>query len=209
MDHKERNKKLRRLIRTVNIKQKEQALKIDILCNDFIAAQRDFIKNLNTISFTAGFYESIIGTTDLNSLLYTVDKLIKDEIDDGSVAFFLRHGDNFELHMLESHQPIGIDQRRLESCFTPEIMKSVCKSNKLCSLDDLFAMGLQANPAMLKEVSAVTIPLGQYGPSLGFILIYVCSQDGLTQDQINNINAVTCGLSRAIHSCQAFIKSPD
>ena len=79
VDDKQRHKRLRLLIKKLNKKRKKQAKKIDILCNDFIAAQKDFIKSLKTISFIANFYESIIGITDLNSLLHTAVKLIKEK----------------------------------------------------------------------------------------------------------------------------------
>ena len=89
MDYKQRYRRLRLLIGELNKERKRQAKKIDILCNDFISAHRDFIKRLNTINFTANFYEAIVGTTDLSGLLYTAGKLIKDEIPDSKVAFFL------------------------------------------------------------------------------------------------------------------------
>jgi len=86
VEHKQRHKRLRLLIGKLNKERKKQAKKIDILCKDFIAAQRDFIKRLNTISFTADFYESIIGTGDLNMLLYTASTLIKEKIADAKVT---------------------------------------------------------------------------------------------------------------------------
>ncbi len=88
VDDKQRHRRVRLLIKNLNKKRKKQAEKIDILCNDFIAAQRDFIKSLKTISFIANFYESIIGITDLNSLLYTAVKLIKEENADTNVTSF-------------------------------------------------------------------------------------------------------------------------
>ena len=208
MDHKQRHR-LRLLIGKLNKERKKQAKKIDILCNDLIAAHRDFIKRLNTISFTANLYESIVGTTDLGSLLYTACKLIKDEIPDASVAFFLRQAESFELHMFESDQPITLEKQRLENCFSPELVDNICKSNKICTLDDMFAMGLQGNPTCLNKISAVTIPLGQLGPSPGFILIYRSSKNRLTAEELNNISAITPGLSQAIQSCQALSHASD
>lgn len=209
MDCKQRQKKLRLLIARFNKERKTQAKKIDILCNDLIAAQRDFIKRLNTISFTANFYKLIIGTTDLSSLLYTAAKLIKDEIPDANIAFFLRQQENFELHLFESDQPITPEKERLENCFNRELVNNICKSNKLCGLDEMFAMGLQGNPTFLNKISAVTIPLSQLGLSLGFILIYRPSENKLAADELNNISAASCGLSRAISSCQALCRSAD
>ena len=209
MDDKQRQKRLRLLIKKLNKERKTQAKKIDILCNDLIAAQREFIKRLDTIAFTANFLEAIIGTTDLSGLLVTADKLIKDEIPDANIAFFLRQADSFALHMFESDQPITLGKQHLENCFTPELVDNICKSNKLCALDDMFAMGLQGNLIELNKISAVTIPLSRLGSSLGFILIYRSSANRLTADELNNISAVSCGLSRAIASRQAIYHSAD
>ncbi len=209
MDHKQRYRRLRLLISKLNKERKKQAKKIDILCNDLIAAQRDFIKRLDTISFTANFYETIVGTTDLSSLILIASKLIKDETADANVTFFLRQADNFELHMFESDQPILLEKQRLENCFTPEVVEAICKSNKICTLDDMFAMGLQGNLTRLNKISAATIPLSQLGPSLGFILIYRSAQNKLTPDELNNIAAIALGLTRAIASCQVLCRSTD
>ncbi len=209
MEDKQRHRRLRLLLKKLNKQRKKQAKQIDILCNDFIAAQRDFIKSLKTISFIANFYESIIGITDLNTLLYSVVQLIKEENTDANVSFFLRQSDNFELYMFESEQPITLEKQQLENSFTPELMDNICKSNKVCTLDDMFAMGLQGNLIGFNQISGVTIPLGQPGSSFGFLLIYRSSENKLTIEEINNISAVTCGLSRAIQSCQATLHSAD
>jgi len=206
---KQRHRRLRLLIKKLNKNRKKQAKKIDILCNDFIAAQRDFIKSLKTIIFIANFYESIIGITDLNSLLYTAVKLIKEGNADANVTFFLRQSDNFELYMFESEQPITLEKQHLENCFNTELMDNICKSNKVCTLDDMFAMGLQGNLIGLNKISGVTIPLGVHGSSLGFILICRSSENKLTAEEISNISAVTCGLCRAIQCCQATLHSAD
>ena len=208
-DDKQRRKRLRLLIKNLNKERKKQAKKIDILCNDFIAAQRDFIKKLNAVSFAASFYESIIGATDLSSLLYAAVRLIKEELDDASVTFFLRRADDFELHIFESAKPITLEKQHLENSFAPELMDSICKSNKLCTLDDMFAMGLQGNLIDLNKISAVTVPLGLVGSSLGFILIYRSSENKITSDKLNNIWAITSGLSRAIRSCQELLHPAD
>ncbi len=209
MDHKQRNRRLRLLVSKLNKERKKQAKKIDILCKDLIAAQRDFIKKLDTIRFTANFYETIVGATDLSSLILTAGKLIKDEIPDANIAFFLCQADSFELHMFESNQPITLGKQRLENCFSPELVDNICKSNKICTLDDMFAMGLQGNLTSLNKISAVTVPLGRLGSSLGFILICRSSQNKLTADELNNVCAVTCGLSRAIASCRVLSHSTD
>jgi hypothetical protein len=209
VEDKQRHRRLRLLIKKLNKQRKKQAKKIDILCNDFIVAQRDFIKSLKTISFIANFYESIIGITDLNSLLYSTVKLIKEENTETNVTFFLRQSDNFELYMFESERPITLEKQHLENSFTPELMGNICKSNKVCTLDDMFAMGLQGNLTGLNQISGVTIPLGMHGSSLGFILVCRSSENKLTVEDISNISAISCGLSRAIQSCKATLHSAD
>lgn len=219
-ENKQRENRLRQLVKRLNKERKKQALKTDILCNDLITAQKNFIQRLKIISFTANFYESIIGSTDLENLLSTAARMIRTETTDANITFFLRHqeGDSiemkpdFELHMFESARPINIEgspsydmvQDRLENCFSPELMDSVCKSNKVCTLDELFAMDLQGHLTGLNNISAVTIPLGLLGPQLGFMLIYRSSEHKLTAAEIDKISGVTGGLSRAIASCQTL-----
>lgn len=209
MEQKERHKRVRLLVGKLNKERKIQAKKIDILCNDFISAQRDFIKRLGSIGFAAGFYESIVGRTDLNELLNSAGRLIEAEAFGSSVTFVLRQVEGFKLHILKSDQPISSENRHLEDCFTSELVENICKSNKACTLDDMFTMGLQGNPSMLKRISAVTLPLGRVGLSLGFMLIYRCSENGLTVDELNNISAIIPGLSHAIECCQALCGSCD
>lgn len=251
MDH-QRHKRLRLLISKLNRQRKKQAEKIDILCNDFIAAQRNFIDRLNAVSFAVNFYQSVIGLTDLSELLHTASKLIKEEVAHADVTFFLRQSANgglvrqahgglkdstaetselaepkssfnnalsslsactavkkFELHMFESEKPIGLEKYRLENCFTPELVEQICKSNRLCTLDDMFAMGLQGNLVGLGKLSAITVPLGDLGQSLGFILIYRSSQNRLTTDELDRISAIKAGLARAIQACWVLSHSTD
>jgi hypothetical protein len=209
IEDKNRRRRLRLLIKNLNKERRKQAKQIDILCNDFIAAQRDFIKRLGTITFTANFYESIIGATDLGGLLQAAVRIIREEIACVNVTFFLRRGDDFELHMFESEQPIVLEKQHLENYFNSELMDNICESNKVCTLEDMFGMGLEGNLTGLNRISAVTVPLGAAGPSLGFILIYRSSEDKLNADELNNISAITYGLSQAIQSCQGLLHPAD
>ena len=223
MDDKQRHRRLRLLIKKLNKDRKKQNMKIDILCNDLITAQRDFIKRLSIINFAANFYESIIGTTDLNTLLYTAAEFIKAENEDVNVTFFLRQeGDpilqkdsktgireNFEIHMFESGRPIAVEKQYIENCFNQELMESISRSNKVCTVNDMFAMGLDGNLNELNKISAVTIPLGLLGSSLGFILVYRSSESKLSTNEISRISTVISGLSRAITSCQTLSSAAD
>lgn len=202
MDQELRNKRVRRLVSKINKERKRQAIKVDILCNDLVAAQRDFLKTLDTISFTANFYESIVGTADLKNLLSVSAGLIKEEVGELNMCFFLRQEDNFESHLFKVNGDTnGAGGQGLEGYFTKELMENVCKSHKVCGLDDLLQMGLVGNPVVLKEISVVTAPLGQMGASAGFILFWRKLEEELTADELANICTVTRGLSRAIAAC--------
>ena len=211
----QRHKRLRLLLKKLNKERKKQAKKIDILCNDLIGAQRAFIRRLKTISFTASFYESIIGMTDLNNLLYTAVKLLEGQNPGTDAAFFLHRGENFELHMFEINQTATLDKEQLERQLTPELMNNACKANRVCTLDEIFEMApsaslgasLDGNPIGLDGTSAITIPLGLFGVSLGFMLAYRNSENKLTSEEIQNISAVLPGLSQAIACCQSHSRA--
>jgi hypothetical protein len=192
------------LAKKLNRERKRQAKKIDILCNDLIAAQREFIKRLDTVSFKAAFYESIVGASDLDSLIGLAGRLIREEVPESNVAFFLRHEESFELYLVDSGRPVGLEREDIENCFTGELVADIMRANKVCTLDDMFATGLQGSLTALKSVSAVTIPLGRLGSSLGFFLIYRPSQNRLTCEELRNLAAIAPGLSRAIESCLKF-----
>ena len=204
MDYERRHKRLRSLIRKLNKQRKAQSKKTDILCNDLIAAQRRFVKTLGTISFTANFYKSIIGITDLSKLLNAANKLIREEINNINVTFFLRQASSFKLYMFESNQPIALEKHRLENCFNDELVEAISRANNICTLDELYTMGLEADKLGLKQISAATVPLGEFGRSLGFILVYQTSQPKLTGEELSKISAVVGGLSEAVQACQAI-----
>ena len=209
MNHSDRHKRVRLLVKKCNLERKQQAKKIDILCNDLIEAQRHFIDKLETISFAAQFYDSVVGVTELGRLLSGATNIIKEEIPDSNIAFFLWQSDNFDLHILESDRPISLEKQQLENCFDKELVEEICRSNRICTLDDMFAMGLEGNLKMLNNLSVITLPLGQIGPSLGFILIYRSAENKLTTGDLRNITAITPGLSRAIQSCRLHSNSRD
>ncbi len=230
MNDERRNKRLRLLISRLNKERKKQAKQIDILCNDFVAAQKDFIKSLNTIGFAADFYEAIAGLNELNELLCAAGNLIQDQIPDANVAFFLlapsdvgglaadsadgpQHDNpdcrqtSFELHIFESDQPIDLEDRRIENCFTSELVGNIAKSNRVCTIEDMLAMGLAGHPACLEKISAAAVPLSTPASSMGFVLIYRSSRNKLTANELKAVTQITPGLGRSIASCRALISS--
>jgi hypothetical protein len=211
VNDEKRNKRLRLLVGQLNKERKKQAKQIDILCNDFIAAQKDFIKSLNTVGFAADFYEMTAGLTDLNELIVTAGNIIKDQIRDANVAFFLLTNNNpdcrrtsFEMHIFESNQPINLEDKRIENFFTTELVNEIAKSNRICTIDDMLAMGLAGNPRCIEKVTAVGLPLNHLGCSLGFMLVYRSSQTPLSNDELKRIAQITPGLARSIAACRVL-----
>ena len=73
----------------------------------------------------------------------------------------------------------------------------MCKSNKLCTMDDLFGLGLDGNPGF----SAATVPLNDLGRSLGFLLLSRSTEQPLSSDDLERVALIACGLSQAIRGC--------
>src|SRR6056297_3359429 len=190
METKLANKENRALnaIRKINKIRHGQAKQIDILCNDMVSAHRDFIEQLNTLTFAVNFYESICGKNDLIMLLNSSADQIKDVVPDSNVSIFLTNPNTkgFKLHMTDD-DPIEVDSDRLESFFDEEVVNSVSRSNKICSLNDMTNMGLQGNPLVFSKTSAAAIPFGRFTESLGFILIWRPIEQKLTPGEIEKV----------------------
>jgi hypothetical protein len=202
-----RYKRLRLLVSEFNKERRRQAQKIDILCNDFVSAQREFIKRLTTIGFAASFYESIIGINEQAVLLENAAQLIKDEIGEANIVFFLRGSRGFESHIFDSEAMTLNDCDRLENCLSPEIAENICKANRLCIGDDFMMMGLLDDSSISNRYCAATIPLGCLGVSTGFILIYRPIKQTLSDEELNSVSAVAIGLSRAIQASRVTSQS--
>ncbi len=205
MDSK-RYERLRKLVSGVNKQRKKQSRQIDILCNDFVAAQRDFVKKFDTVVFTANFYRAIAGISDINALIYISGKLIRDEMDYANVSFFLGQEGNYRLYVPDGEKSEE-DIPELESSFTGELVNNVIRQNRTCGVEELLEMGLQCKPADLSKVWAVTIPLGEYSHCFGFMLLYLPKEQALTVEQVNRLSMITPGLSRSIMLCQTIVRS--
>jgi hypothetical protein len=210
VNNEKRNQRVRQLVARLNKERKKQARQIDILCNDLLAAQRLFIKALKVVGFCADFYESILGVTDLNELLACAAGLIKEHVSYANVAFFLLtnssgqelESNNFEMHIFESDKPIDLEEKRVENCFTADIIDLIAQSSRLCSMDDMLALGLAANPRCLEKVCAVGLPLNHHGCSLGFVLLYRASDSPFSPEELKSLEQISQGLSRSVASCR-------
>lgn len=200
-----RKKRLRLLVKTLNRQRKKQALKIDILCNDFISAQRNFLGRLRTTLFTANFYESVLAITDTKKLLFTAAELIRKELADTNITFFIRNLETFELYLFQGNQTTTLSKKQLENYFKPELLENICDSNRTLLNEEISASGLCADSIGLDNLSMAAIPLRAAESSAGFILL--CRPGRFTTAELSNISAVAVGLSKAILSCQRQLQS--
>jgi len=202
MYNQSRYDRVRKLIRLVNQRRKRQAKQIDILCNDFIIAHRNLIKKAETLCFAANFYQSIIAAKNLEDVLDTAGALLKNEIKDAAVVFFLKQGGSFNKYCSANIDNDSRDEQSLESFITTETASSICRENYPCNLDEMMNMGLQIAPVLLGKLTAFAVPLLSSGSSIGFILIYRKSDKQISLEQIDMVNCISFGLARAIASCQ-------
>jgi len=202
MSQVERHKRLRLLVKKLNRERKRQAHQIDILCNDLIGAQREFVRRLNHVEFAAHFYKDLLGATDLRSLLGRAGGLIREELPGTNVTFYLRHSEGCERHAVEGDRVLSLEAMRLQDGFTDELRDNICKANQPCMVEELLGLGLEANPADVAAVSLATVPLNDLGRSLGFILVHRVAPHLLCRDELERLSLITCGLARAIRGCR-------
>ncbi len=198
MSQTERHRRLRLLLNRLNKQRKQQASKIDILCNDLISAQRAFIQRLYAVSFAAEFYRSLLGSPDLNHLLARADRQIRQELPGAGVAFYVRQSDGCELYSFVGDEMFAFEQQGPQEHLTPELVDGICKSNKTCSLAEIASLDLGDDLRELAKFSIATLPLSDLGRSLGFTLLWRPSPLTITAEEIRRIEPVMCGLSQAI-----------
>lgn len=202
MDNEKRQIRLRNLVKQANSKCKKQQKQINILCNDIITAHGRFIDTVRSLSFANELYESIIGMSNLDNMLYTAAREIKKYMIDMNLVFFLLREGDFDVYAFDDATNQGNEERKIEQYFNSELVEAVTRANKYCDLDELLKMGLQASPAVLKNLWAVTIPLADVGSSSGCILLYQDVNHRINESQIQMLSAIKCGLSRAIRACR-------
>ncbi|HON90923.1 MAG: hypothetical protein KBI32_04460 [Phycisphaerae bacterium] len=209
MSQTERHKRLRLLLNKLNKQRKQQACKIDILCNDLISAQRAFIQRLYTIGFAAEFYKSLLGSPDLNHLLARADRMIRRELPGTGVAFYLRQSDGCDLHSFVGEEVFACEQPGPQEHLTPELIDGICKSNKICTFAEISALDPAGDYRGLRRYSIVTLPLSDLGRSLGFLLLWRPSALPVTSEDVHRIESVLCGLSQAIRGIRVSLASSE
>lgn len=207
MSQTERHRRLRLLLNRLNKQRKQQASKIDILCNDLISAQRGFIQRLYTVSFAADFYKSLLGSPDLNHLLARADRQIRQELPGVGVAFYLRQSEGCELYSFMGDELFACEQQGPHEHLTSDLVDGICKANRTCTLADIASLDLGEDLRALARFSIATLPLSDLGRSLGFTLLWRPSPLTVGVEEIHRIEPVMCGLSQAIRAARVPLAS--
>ncbi len=171
-----------------------------------VLAGKDVIDQLGLLTSTVDFYESITGQMDISILLDKAARQVRDLVHGSNVAIFLTNSNGFELHMADD-SPIEFDCGKIESYFNDEIVNEICRSNNICSMEDMCEIGLQGNPNLLSKISAAAVPLGRFSEPIGFILICRSINNILTAKELDKVATITPGLRNAINGCQSLVPS--
>jgi transcriptional regulator with GAF, ATPase, and Fis domain len=198
---KPRNQRVRRIIQKINELRKNQRQKIDILCNDMVSAHVDFIKKVKVLSFSVEFYETLLGQNDLKNVINQAAKLLKNSINESSIIIYLNSSESFEARVIDENFASEFDCNQLTSLFSPEAAMAISKSNQICNLDQMIALGLDANPSITNKISVAAVPVGKIGSIAGFILAYRNADMPLTGNELQLIAAITSGLEQVITAC--------
>lgn len=189
------------MIRQLNAERKRHAMKVDILCNDLVETQKLFVNRLNTIDFSSSFYESIIGATELDELFSHAAERIESQVWGAEVAFFLRRNNRIDIYPGRDSDNISQEFRNIRNCMSLSLVKNICNVNKICTLDEIFAMDFDGSLEGAAKLSATAFPIGLVKSS-GFMLVSRDNGSELGSYEIANIAAITGGLSKAVESCQ-------
>ena len=97
---------------------------------------------------------------------------------------------------------------RLHECFDPELVESICKHNRPCTLEEILDLGANGDLAALRRFSLVTLPLSDLGRSLGFVLIYCPGPQVLNMADVRRVVPVMRGLAQAVRAVRVPLGPP-
>ena len=202
MEKELRNKRLRTMIRQLNAERKRHAMKVDILCNDLVEAQRQFVSRLNTIDFSSEFYESIIGATELDELFNQASAMIESQVFDAEVVFFLRKNNRIEIYPDRCLDGASSGFMDIRNRMSLDLVEKICNANKVCMLDEIFDIDVDGCLEGAERLCAAAFPIGSGIKNNGFMLVGKDSGNELSTGEIAKVAAITGGLSKAVESCQ-------
>lgn len=200
---KERNTKSRQLVRKLNNIRRIQKQKIDILCNDIIAAHGSFINHLKNFRFAADFYENLLGAANADGLAEAAGKFLCENLSDCNIAIIFTAPETPQIHFYSKDPQLEDIPSHISAALTAKMIEAVCQNSKPCNSDDLCRMGFLAGPAVLKRISLAAIGLNNTGPALGMVLLYRCADKAIGDSELALVMSVVKGLAKAVKAMQS------
>lgn len=199
-----RNKRVRLMVKALNKDRKKQARQIDLLCHDLIDAQRAFVRRLETISFAAGLYKSLLGVQTTEQLLRILVNEVQTLQPSMDVNLVLRQEEGCKIYPLETTTR---DEGHPVDAFDGPLVDAVCKANKTCQLDDLLGMGLSISPQKASRVQITTLPMPQGGRCMGLIVLTSPANVAAPANMIEQMTLVVSGISQAVLATEKVSRS--
>jgi hypothetical protein len=190
--------RLRALIHNVNKQRKLQTRKIDILCNDMVAAHRGILERLEGLCFTSRVHESLIGCTDTAAVFKSVSAMIANRFGNcGGIAFLLLDGDGPLICHAEDAS-VAQEIAHFPAYFTAENVRSVCAGNRSRLLPELLELPLQLPPKTIDQIWAAAIPLNVEHSELGVLLLYGSAESQMPARLVRAACAIAPAVAKAV-----------
>ena len=190
-----RNSRALGAIRALRARQARQERKIEILCKDMVAAHGEFAEKLSIMQFTVLFQDALLGVREKGLLLERAAEELCKGLCRAHTAVFVAGRKGFEIYICQDGD---IGREHLQNWFGPELAAELSLSHKICSLEEMLEMGLQASPGSLKNLTAVAVPMGRSGEASGFILLWRGAERPFGKWELARAAAAASGLRMAI-----------
>lgn len=170
-----------------------------MLCRDMVDAHSQFVLKMSQLNFVAAFYETLLAARDVEMLIDLAAMVFQQHLKNSSTAVFLLDGRGYGIHIGSGSRSL-IEKEVFENWFSPTVVAEISRNNKVCTMQEMLAMGVQANPASLKHLAAIAVPLGQLGHGVGFVFLYRPADMPFDQHEASMASAAASGLRSAIMS---------
>jgi hypothetical protein len=193
-----RELRIRRLVRRLNRRRKEQAAQIDILCGSLIESQRKFLAQLGQMNVLLGYYETILPAAAAETVLDNTVQYITRNTPGTAAAIYFQN--TFAARAADA-EAARFPCEDIETCFTPDVCEVICGSARSVSVQEMLEAGLQMNPKLLKTLAMAAIPFGRTSGPRGFILLYRQVLRQFSDDELKTVCWLTVPLAAALEQC--------
>ena len=160
-----------------------------------VSAHSEFAEKLLIMQFMVLFQEELLGVREKGALLERAAGELCSGICGSHAAVFSASRGGYEIYLCPDGQ---LSREHLKGWFGPELLEELSLSHKVCGLKEMLEMGLQAGPAVLKDLTAAAAPMGRNGDTAGFILLWREAERPFGKWELARAVAAAAGLGRAI-----------